>query len=427
MEEILQKLKAAGTCAASITVYRDVASDPAVSRYIDLLRALADKQASFEELVQQEAAFCSLLYASRFRGNFYDYLYHKVLLSDNLFAQEAARGRWEELPACILAAAERDLDTLYRLAEITCADLTAAMRARFPGETALLEALPEYDNAPYFYRDTGSWGGNIGDIAGYYRHNGVGVFSEEIAFRFDGRQLLPVKSIDPIRLSDLKHYEAQRNKIVENTLSFLHGKPCNNILLYGDRGTGKSSTVKALLNEYYGDGLRIVQIEKKDLVAMPQLMELLADNPLKFIIFIDDLTFSENDDSYGALKAALEGSLTRKADNMVIYATSNRRHLIKETFTSREGDEVHRADTIDDSLSLSDRFGLTVTFMVPDKAKFLDIVAKIARDRGLAVEEEALLKGAERFALQKAGRSPRIARQYIDTVQGRLEMGLPLL
>lgn len=427
MEKIIQKLKAASVRAASITVYRDVASDPAVSRYIDLLRALTAGQASFDEIVGKEAAFCALLYASRFRGNFYDYLYHKVLVSDSLFAQEAARDRWEELPACVLTAARRDLDALYRLAAISAAEVAAVLKVRCPEEAALLEALPGYESRPYLYRDKGSWGGNIADIAGYYRHNGVGVFSEEIAFRFDGVRLLPVKSIDPIRLSDLKHYEAQRSKIVENTLSFLHGKPCNNILLYGDRGTGKSSTVKALLNAYYGDGLRIVQVEKKDLVAMPQLMEMLADNPLKFIIFIDDLTFSENDDSFGALKAALEGSLTRKADNMVIYATSNRRHLIKETFTSREGDEVHRADTIDDSLSLSDRFGLTITFMVPDKAKFLDIVAKIAKDRGLAVDEETLLKGAERFALQKAGRSPRIAQQYIDAVQGRLEMGLPML
>ena len=426
MEETLHGLRAAVLGAAGITVYRDVASDPAVSCYIDLLQGLVNQPgAALRETVQRAAQFCSLLYESRFRGNFYDYLYNKVLLSDNLFAQEAARGRWRELPDCILDAARQDLDALYRLAGITPAALTAVLRERFPEEA--LPALPAYETAPYLYRDNGSWGGGIEELAEYYRHNGVGVFSEEIAFRFDGSRLLPVKSIDPIRLSDLKHYEAQRNKIVENTLSFLHGKPCNNILLYGDRGTGKSSTVKALLNEYYGDGLRIVQIEKKDLVAMPQLMELLADNPLKFIIFIDDLTFSENDDSYGALKAALEGSLTKKADNTVIYATSNRRHLIKETFTSREGDEVHRADTIDDSLSLSDRFGLTVTFMVPDKAKFLDIVLRIAQDRGLAVDEEVLLKGAERFALQKAGRSPRIARQYIDAVQGRLEMGLPLL
>lgn len=170
----------------------------------------------------------------------------------------------------------------------------------------------------------------------------------------------------------------------------------------------------------------MVQIEKKDLNSLSKLIGLLADNPLRFIIFIDDLAFSENDDGFNALKACLEGSLSKKADNTVIYATSNRRHLVKETFSSREGDEVHRADTIDDSLSLSDRFGLTVTFMVPDKAKYLDIVLKIAQDRGLKADEEILTKGAERFALQKAGRSPRIARQYVDMVQGRLEMGLEL-
>lgn len=142
---------------------------------------------------------------------------------------------------------------------------------------------------------------------------------------------------------------------------------------------------------------------------------MLADNPLKFIIFIDDLTFNENDGGFGALKAVLEGSLSKKADNTVIYATSNRRHLIKETFSSREGDEIHRADTIDDSLSLSDRFGLTITFMVPDKAKYLDIVKKIADDRKLDIDEEVLLKGAERFALQKAG----VLRELPDSILTR--------
>ncbi len=423
--ELMQKLKTAGSYAAGISIYRDVTDDPAVADYMALVRELTAEHPSLDWVLCHAAAVCTTLYASRFRGNFYDYLYNKVLLSDNLFAQEAARGTAQALPDCILTAARRDLDALYRLARISSEELAAAFALRFP--EAPIDALPTYDSKPYLYRDNGSWGDSLDELAEYYRHNGVGVFSEEIAFRFDGERLLPVKSVDPIRLSDLKHYEVQRNKIVENTLSFLHGKPCNNILLYGDRGTGKSSTVKALLNEYYGDGLRIVQIEKRDLTAMPRLIELLADNPLKFIVFIDDLTFGENDDSFGALKAALEGSLSKMGSNMVIYATSNRRHLIKETFTSREGDEVHRADTIDDSLSLSDRFGLTITFMVPDKAKFLDIVLKIAEDRGLAVEEETLLKGAERFALQKAGRSPRIARQYIDAVQGRLEMGLPLL
>lgn len=428
MEQIIKKLKTAGFLLAGLSVYQDIKADPVIEDASALIELLTeeDNGVPLDFVAARYASLCARLYESKFRGNLPDYLYSKVLLSENLFTTESARGHYDALPACVRSAAVNDLNALYALTRITSSDFRAVMRDRFPEEAELIDLLPVYVSEPYHYKSIGCWGDSAARIAEYHRHNGTGVFSEQIAFVFDGANILPVKNIDSIRLSDLKHYEVQRNKIVENTLSFLHGKPCNNILLYGDRGTGKSSTVKALLNEYYGIGLRIVQVEKKHLNNLSKLIDLLSDNPLRFIIFIDDLTFQENDDGFGALKACLEGSLSKKADNTVIYATSNRRHLIKETFSSREGDEVHRADTIDDSLSLSDRFGLTITFTVPDKAKYLDIVLKLAEDRGLAIEEEQLLKGAERFALQKAGRSPRIARQYIDQVQGRLEMGLPL-
>ena len=429
MEKVMEKLRTASFLIANISVYQDIKADPVIQCYIDLLENLTGDECGLplNYLVAEYAAICAQLYESKHIGRFFDYIYNKVLLSENLFSVESAKGNFGTLPEYIKCAVTRDLNALYALTCITSEDIKAALNYRYPEDSDLIELLPEYESEPFCYRNIGCWGDNAAKIAEYHHHNGIGVFSEQIAFRFDGEAIVPVKNIDAIRLSDLKHYEAQRNKIVENTLSFLHSKPCNNILLYGDRGTGKSSTVKALLNEYYGMGLRIVQVEKKNLNNLSKLIEMLADNPLKFIIFIADLTFNENDDGFGALKAVLEGSLSKKADNTVIYATSNRRHLIKETFSSREGDEIHRADTIDDSLSLSDRFGLTITFMVPDKAKYLDIVKKIADDRKLDIDEEVLLKGAERFALQKAGRSPRIARQYIDAVQGRLELGLPLL
>ena len=428
MEKTIEKLRTAGFLIASISVYQEIKSDPVIQCCIDLIECLAEEDSTMplDYLAAEYAAVCAQLYESKFKGNLSDYIYNKVLLSENLFTLEAARGNYAALPDCVRAAATKDLNALYALTCISSEDFRTAMVYRFPESADLIALLPDYINGVYYYHYTGCWGDHIAKIAEYHRHNGTGIYSEEIAFIFDGEQLLPVKNVDSICLNDLKHYEAQRNKIVENTLSFLHGKPCNNVLLYGDRGTGKSSTVKALLNEYYGLGLRIVQIEKKNLNSLSRLIDLLSDSPLRFIIFIDDLTFNENDDGFGALKACLEGSLSKKSDNTVIYATSNRRHLIKETFTSREGDEVHRADTIDDSLSLSDRFGLTITFMVPDKAKYLDIVEKVAEDRGLQVNRNDLLKGAERFALQKSGRSPRIARQYVDFVQGRIEMGLPL-
>ena len=170
----------------------------------------------------------------------------------------------------------------------------------------------------------------------------------------------------------------------------------------------------------------MVEIPKQELTNLDKVIHLIEDIPLKFILFIDDLAFDENDPSFGILKALLEGSLVRRPDNIAVYATTNRRHLIKETFSGREGDEVHRTDTIDEALSLSDRFGLYITFTLPDKNKFLDIVKLLADDRGIVIDEETLFRGAEQFAMRKSGRSPRLARQYIDYIQARQSMNLPL-
>lgn len=262
----------------------------------------------------------------------------------------------------------------------------------------------------------------------FYRKNGFGDFARCKAFSLErsgsGYALKPITSPDPIRLSELKQYELQREKIVNNTLAFIKGKPYNNALLYGDRGTGKSSTVKAVLNEFSKDGLRLIQIDKQNLYGLAELSEKLENVPLKFILFIDDLTFTENEDSFGMLKGVLEGGIVKRPDNIAIYATSNRRHLIKESFTAREGDEIHKADTIDENLSLSDRFGLAVTFTAPAKDKFLELVRLIAEDRSLDIDDRTLLSGAEQFAIRKGGRSPRLARQYVDDLEAKISLSL---
>ena len=198
------------------------------------------------------------------------------------------------------------------------------------------------------------------------------------------------------------------------------------MLLYGDRGTGKSSTVHAVLNRYRDEGLRMLELSKESLRELPRISEELGSLPLKFILFIDDLSFSETDDSFGALKAVLEGSLAARPENLLIYATSNRRHLIRESHSDRQGDEIHAADAMQEQLSLADRFGVTVTFMNPGRAQFYAIIDGLAADRRLDVEPETLHAAAERWVLSRGGRSPRVARQFIDFAQSRRLRGLTL-
>ena len=200
--------------------------------------------------------------------------------------------------------------------------------------------------------------------------------------------------------------------VVNNTLTLLSGKPAANVLLYGDAGTGKSSTVKAIINEYQTKGLRLIEISKRQVADIPVVIEKLRKNPLKFILFIDDLSFSQENDDLYELKAALEGSVSAKSANVAIYATSNRRHLIKETFSDRQGDDVHRNETMQEMWSLSDRFGLRVGFMAPNKDLYLKIVHELKDMYKVHISDEELDLLAEQYAI--GGRSPRVARQFIE-------------
>jgi predicted AAA+ superfamily ATPase len=228
-------------------------------------------------------------------------------------------------------------------------------------------------------------------------------------------EIEPVVSADSVRLNSFIGYEEERAQIVENTKALLNGKVAANALLCGDAGTGKSSTVKAVANEFFSQGLRLIELRKDELRALPKVMARISGNPLKFIIFIDDLAFNRSNDDFSMLKAVLEGSASAKSNNAVIYATSNRRHIIKESFSEREGDDVHRNDTLQETLSLSERFGLVVRFQKPDKKLYLTIVETLAKRANLQVNE-ALFVQAEAFALRKGNRSARCAEQFIQTL-----------
>ena len=247
------------------------------------------------------------------------------------------------------------------------------------------------------------------------------MFAKHHLFTVENGQLVPVKYPDPQKLSELPGYEKEREKVIANTRALLAGSPANNVLLYGDAGTGKSSTVKAIANEYAADGLRLVEVKKNQLYQIPDLMDQLAATPLKFILFIDDLSFSSNDDNFAALKAILEGSVGGRARNIAVYATSNRRHLIKETMTDRTGDDIHEADTRQELMSLSARFGLAVTFQRPEKARFEAILTELARQHDIRMPMDQLLVKAEAFAIRAGGRSPRVAKQFIEQCESGVQ------
>ena len=276
----------------------------------------------------------------------------------------------------------------------------------------------EYQDPDVYHE---SWNVSDRDIAGDYAarlrevgSKGYGIFARYHTFTVENGALVPVKHPDPQQLEELPGYEQERQKVIANTQALLDGKPANNVLLYGDAGTGKSSAIKAIANRFADQGLRLVEVKKNQLYQIPDLMDTLAANPLKFILFIDDLSFTANDDNFAALKAILEGSVGGRAQNIAVYATSNRRHLIKETLTDRAGDDIHESDTRQELMSLSARFGLTITFMSPDRDRYLYIVGQLAKQYGLDMDERELNVRSEAFAIRMGGRSARVAKQFVE-------------
>lgn len=345
-------------------------------------------------------------------GSLKEHISKCILTNDNAFTKQACR---DGCDGELADAVRTDLKMLESISDITADDIINSVDDEDIKE--ILSALPKFKTGKALPPLTSDWGGSLDELKSYHRNNGYGKFAEHIAFTWRKGKLCPVTSIDPITLSDLKNYEVQRQKAIDNTESFVSGHPANNVLLYGDRGTGKSSTVHALLNEYCSRGLRMIEIPKSTVSELSLIREEIADSPMKFIIYIDDLSFDSNDSSFSELKAALEGSLSGKQSNTLIYATSNRRHLIKENFSDRQN-EMNLNDIMQEQLSLSDRFGLTITFLNPDKKNYLEIIEKISNDRGLDVDREKLFFKAEQWATRRGGRSPRCAKQFIDFVEG---------
>ncbi len=259
----------------------------------------------------------------------------------------------------------------------------------------------------------------------FYKDYGVGKFGLHKSFRVvhkeDGACIEPILNIAHVKLSDLVGYEIAKQKLVDNTEAFVSGKKANNCLLFGDAGTGKSSSIKGIANEYYDRGLRIIEIYKHQFIDLNDVIAQIKNRNYKFIIYMDDLSFEEFEIEYKYLKAVIEGGLEKKPDNVLIYATSNRRHLVREKFSDKEEreDDLHKGDTVAEKLSLVSRFGVTIYFGAPDKKQFEEIVKTLAKRHGVTMEESGLLAEANKWELYHGGLSGRCAQQFIDYLLSR--------
>lgn len=405
--------------AASLLLYQSVFKSPAGQAFLDLLQALHHSEVSGLD--------CLTAYGNWFKvqaalnQNWKDSLIWEILKNENPFSRRAQQTDFASLPNALVEAARHDLQLLQSIYD--CSSDQLSKWVRVAGQLDAVppiwhsESVTENGDLP-LHGKLEKWSSATESLAAYYRQFGTGLFAEYRAFAWREGQFASISHPDPITLKELVCCDWQRDALVKNTEFLLAGYPALHVLLYGSRGSGKSSLVKSLLNEFASRNLRLIEVSKSDLQDLPLIVEQLRGVPQKFIIFVDDLSFEEDDDAFKALKVVLEGNVTARSQNVAVYATSNRRHLIREFFDDRprprDADEVHAWDTVQEKLSFSDRFGLTLTFEPADQKTYLTIVRHLAELAEIKLAPEDLEHRAKEWATRRNGRSGRTARQFVD-------------
>lgn len=397
------QLKVLRAALKGISAYRSVMQMEMMEQVKKLLDSICDQQgeaaleaytAVFYQLRQED--FCGL-------GDW---------LHDQLRYQSSPYGMLAERKGCDPAlenAARREIDTLALLAQTDCDVFVEAMGPLLGKEySSVLVRLPRWKAAVPF---------SFEDLTAFYREYGCGLFARYRAFVWDRGALIPVEEPDCPRPEELLGYELQRNQVIANTKSMLEGNRVNNVLLFGDGGTGKSATVKSMLYRPGFEDLRLIEVQKQGLGDMPSLIRTLAGRRQKFILFIDDLAFDQDDNTYSVMKTILEGGLERRPANVAIYATSNRRHLVRQSFSDRAGDEVDAFETISEKTALAERFGLRIPYLTMSKVEYLALVEHLARLSGVEMEKELLHAQAMTWEIRHAGRTPRTAQQFIASLK----------
>lgn len=431
---------------SGLSIYRAVAKDDTVRTWQELMDSL--READPNLILPAYHRF----YATAMTRGWSEILVNLILNDDNIFARTTATQGARVSPS-LKGLVTRDLRILQEVTALTLQEIKERSIPLFretddswnlpqehplaptnwpewktetnltpaPACTANLSSAAQWlldarhNIMEHFFNNP--WASCVDLLTSFYAQVGYGIFGQYAAayWQNDTKKLglVGITNPDPIRLEQLIGLDSEKKIVIENTEYFLAGLPANNMILYGSRGTGKSSMVKALLHDYVDRGLRLVEIAKSDLPDLAHIYRILSDEPAKFILFIDDLSFDDNELDYKTLKAMLEGGISTRPANVLIYATSNRRHLIKETYAERQTD-VHSQDGQEEKLSLADRFGITVTFLSPDQEGYLQIVEALATQHGLQIDHHELRQQALRWEMWHNGRSGRTARQFID-------------
>ncbi len=396
------ELNALRAALRGISAYRDVTNTAVLGGIWMMLDALYQKNG--EEALEEYVSRFHVLRSDGYEG-LGDWLWDWLRYNETPYSRLIDQGKSD--PA-LENAARRDIDTLVLLAQTDCDRFIDAMKPLLGGEyAATLAGLPRWRAAAPFDFDS---------LTQFYREHGAGEFARYRAFLWENGSLVPVADPDCPRPEDLLGYEHQRGQVEQNTRLMLAGRQANNVLLFGDGGTGKSATVKSMLYLPGMEDLRLIEVEKENLTGMPELIRSLAGRRQKFILFIDDLAFDQDDKTYSALKTILEGTLEKRPVNVCICATSNRRHLVRQTFAERAGDEVDTFETISEKTALAERFGLRIPYLTMNKTDYLALVDHLAAQAGLDIPVDRLHAQAMTWEIRHAGRTPRVARQFVASL-----------
>ena len=385
-----------------LSAFRSLLDTPMLKDALQLLDAAARRDGE-----GALAAYDQMFYRLKAEGysGLGTWLWDTLRYTETPFGDLAGSGRSDpELEG----AARRDVDTLLQLARLGAEDIRVALKPILTEEyVSVLDNLPAWETgAPFTFEE----------LAAFYRENGAGLYAKYRAFLWEEGRLVPVADPDCPHPVELLGYDQQRKQVLDNTRLLVEGKPSNNVLLFGDGGTGKSATVKSMLYLPGMENLRLIEIQKENLVGMPRLIRSLAGRRQSFILFIDDLAFDQDDKTYSSLKTILEGGLEKRPLNVAIYATSNRRHLVRQTFSDRAGDEVDAFETISEKTALAERFGLRIPYMTMSKSEYLALIDHLAGLYHVEMNREVLHAKAMEWEIRHAGRTPRVARQFIASL-----------